>query len=75
MSLPDSGWLRSELSIYLGLHSGSLLGQGANHKHHLGLSEADRPRLVLVIWTVLGEACENDQKSNFKLVISRPESV
>ena len=41
----------------------------------LGLSEADRPRLVLVIWTVLGEAFENDQKSNFKLDIGRTESV
>ena len=50
------------------------MGQGANHKHHLGLSESDRPRLVLVIWMVLGETFENDQKSNFKLVISRPES-
>ena len=28
----------------------SLLGWGANHNHHLGLSVSDRPGLVVVIW-------------------------
>ena len=25
-------------------------GRGANHNHHMGLSDSDRPRLVVVIW-------------------------